>query len=243
MDNIVNIDTINQYIYDVIIVPGAGGPRDGMNPINTLPEWVSVKLDYLINLYKKYQFDYPIILLSAGTIHKPGSLDINGRNSNESTGMLLYLESRGIKPELLYDETSSYDTIGNGYFLRTIHTDVMKWSRMLIIVNEFHYKRLSIIFNWIFSLPGYSNTKYQLYYLIIPDNLVTDNQTIIARKNRENQSTLTIIENIKKSNISNMTDLHQWMYSEHKLYSAKHKKELVLKKYDFEMNNICLKSY
>lgn len=243
MSQIVNFDNINQYIFDAVVVPGAGGPRDGCNPIETLPEWVSLKLDNLVKLYDKYQYNYPIILLSAGTVHKPGSLDVNGRNFNESTGMLLYLESKGINPNLLYDENSSYDTIGNGYFLRTIHTDVMKWYKLLIVVNEFHYNRLSIIFNWIFSLPNKNNSKYQIYYLIIPDNLVTDNQTIFARKDREYQSTMNIIENINKSNVTNMSDLHQWIYSQHKLYSAKYKKELVLKKYNYEMDTKCLKSY
>ena len=48
----------------------------------------------------------------------------------------------------------SLDTIGNAFFLRTIHTDVLGVRRLLLITNKWHMARAMAIFEAVFALPA-----------------------------------------------------------------------------------------
>lgn len=230
--------------YDAIVIPGAGGPRDGLDPLNSLPEWVERKLSSFAKQYLEQQSATPIITLSAGTYHKPGSLDCNGRNFNEATGMTLYLEHLGVPIEQIYEELASYDTVGNAFFLRLIHTSIRNWNKLLIIVNQFHYPRLKLIFDWIF---GISDNKqiYHLEYSYYPDNLLKSQKIINARWVRECSSLVEMKQRIKNLKINNLLELHQWIFQSHDLYRAKNRKQLVMvpKKNELNIDPDCIDSY
>ena len=48
-------------------------------------------------------------------------------------------------------ETCSYDTIGNAFFARTVHTDPRGLRRLLIVNSKFHMPRTEAIFRWVFG--------------------------------------------------------------------------------------------
>ena len=54
----------------------------------------------------------------------------------------------------MIEENTSLDTIGNAYFLRTIHTDVVGVRRLLLITNKWHMARTLAVFEAVFALPG-----------------------------------------------------------------------------------------
>lgn len=230
---------------DIFVIPGIGGPRDGLKPIQSLPEWVTKKLDLFLDYYhQSTKSNLPVIVLSAGTIHRSGELDINGRNFNECTAMGLYLKSHGFDTDLIYEENTSYDTIGNAFFLRSIHSDIRKWFKMMVVVNQFHYLRLKTIFDWVFALSNNGvKSQYQLFYLILPDNQVSQIEIIQARINREKLCLEQIQQTISKLNITNLSELHRWLFSEHRAYAFKFKSELVLNYRTSELDRNCLASY
>lgn len=69
----------------------------------------------------------PIVLLGAGTPHKPPVLDDGGWVVHESTAYAAYLMRRGVPAAHLLKEACSYDTVGNGYFSLMIHALPAGW--------------------------------------------------------------------------------------------------------------------
>ena len=232
-----NIDKIQFSDYDAVIIPGSGGPRDGLSPIDSLPEWVRLRLDKVVEC--ALDTKVPLILLSAGTYHKAGALDLNGRNFQESTAMSLYLEKKGVDMSRVFEENSSYDTVGNAFFSRVIHTETRGWSKLLVVMNEFHYQRVKFIFDWIFGLPGHSEMKYRLNYAFYPDSGLSSKSSIDARKERERLNLELMIERVGKLEVKNLLDLHRWLYSRHDLYRSSNRGDLVLKKRQRAPDNLC----
>lgn len=96
-----------------------------------------------------------VILLSAGTPHRPNFVHSRGWPVAESTSQALYLnEVHGMPFECMIRETTSLDTIGNAYFLRTQIVGPLRLRRFLVITSEFHMPRTRTIFNWMFQTPS-----------------------------------------------------------------------------------------
>ena len=54
----------------------------------------------------------------------------------ESTSSAAYLSKKHNIQSNVYLETTSYDTIGNAFFARTSHTDIVKWRKLVVVTNE-----------------------------------------------------------------------------------------------------------
>src|SRR5689334_14924059 len=132
-------------MFDAIIVPG-GGVREG----GALPKWVQRRFDLALS---HWQGEY-IICLSAGTTYKPLPRDEQGYPVFESIAGARYLLMNGIPANKILTEASSYDTIGNAYFARTIHTDPLGLRHLLVITSAFHMPRTRAIFEWVFGLSA-----------------------------------------------------------------------------------------
>ncbi len=145
---------------DAIVVPGGGLLAGG-----ELPPWVENRLARVL---ETADGDVPIILLSAGTVYKPHPVDAGGWPIFESCAAAEWLKRRGLPARRLFVETASYDTIGNAYFLRTIHTDPRGWRRLRVVTSEFHMPRLRAIFTWVFGAPPASRP-YELNFESVPD--------------------------------------------------------------------------
>ena len=181
-----------------------------------------------------------ILCLSAGTAHLSQLLSLDGLPIWESTACASYIlskmkESEEVEedndsnwnsnyPPEIYVETTSYDTIGNAFYARTSHTDIMKnWNNLLIITNEFHMERTQKIFNWIYSLDnndeGSSSSNYELYFLQSP-NIGLSSEAITARKQREHQSSIHIDQLVKEK--TTLQQVYQFLTNDHSLYTAQY---------------------
>ena len=99
--------------FDAVLIPGGGLTSSG-----GLMPFVRARLDSALahsaDLY---------IPLSAGTPHRPPPLDAHGYPIFEAIPAAQYLHERGVPKSRNLAETCSYDTIGNAFFARTVHTD------------------------------------------------------------------------------------------------------------------------
>jgi len=188
--------------------------------------------------------ELPILCLSAGTAHLPQLLSEDGLPIWESTACASYILSKSnstttttttitnggeerntvlSKDYPIYVETTSYDTIGNAYYARLVHTDIMNWNTLLIITNEFHMDRTRKIFNWIYSMNNDNNnisnrsSNYQLYYLQSP-NFGLSNVAIHARKEREQQSSIHV-DQLSQTKTT-LKEVSRFLTQEHSLYTA-----------------------
>ena len=122
---------------DAVLVLGGGVPKSLEEP----PIYVQRRCDDAAAIVLRHETTVqkgrlPILTLSAGTAHVPQLLSKDGLPIWESTSSAAYLKKAHGMDSNVYVETTSYDTIGNAYYARTGHTDVIGWRRLLIITNE-----------------------------------------------------------------------------------------------------------
>ena len=124
---------------DAILVLGGGVPHSSEEP----PIYVQRRLDDAAHvkdlrrqLPNQPHKDLSILCLSAGTAHMPQLLSEAGLPIWESTSSAAYLGVIHNIRDNVYVETTSYDTIGNAFFARTSHTDLVGWKNLLIVTNE-----------------------------------------------------------------------------------------------------------
>jgi len=210
--------------HDAILVPG-GGVREG----GELPLWVKRRFDRVVEIFK----DEHVITLSAGTLLKPPPLDDRGFPIIESVAGAQYLISKGIPTKKILVETCSYDTIGNGFFARTIHVDTRGFRKLLIITSEFHMPRTESIFKWVFSLPP-TSLRYELGFETVSD-VGMDEKALKTRKLAEKANLAKFT--ITKSRIHTLEELHKWLFTKHDAYS------MSIRPPQFKISENLLKTY
>jgi uncharacterized SAM-binding protein YcdF (DUF218 family) len=203
-------------LYDAILIPGGGVDNNG----NVTP-WVLNRLDKAIQLYQERLCHY-VIALSAGTTHKPLPTDKKGYPIFESEAAARYLIKKGIDSQNIMTETASYDTIGNAYFSRMIHTEPRGFKELLVITSQFHMPRTKKIFLWVYGLKSTISTRpipYRLHFQSVPDQDESlSAQAIQARLTKE----VNGLERIKQKSeeINNLESFHHWLYTRHGAYAA-----------------------
>lgn len=192
---------------DVVIVPGGGLLPDG-----NLPLWVRNRFDLAIQQAQGGS----ILALSAGTPHKAPPLDQRRRPILEAIAGARYLVSCGFPPAKILTETASWDTIGNAYFARTIHTDPAHLRRIHVITSAFHMARTEAVFRWVFTLAPITQP-YQLEFTSVPD-VGMDNEVLAVRRAKEQDSLSELRKNIPQ--YQTMQSFHQWLFSQHGAYAV-----------------------
>ena len=89
---------------------------------------------------------------SVGTPHKPPVLTDAGYCTFESMACADYLLQHDVPAQQLLRETSSYDTIGNGYFAAVIHAIPRRWQKIMVVTSDFHMPRSQAIFEKVLHL-------------------------------------------------------------------------------------------
>ncbi len=194
--------------YDGILIPGGG-----LIDADTLPLWVQRRLDRALEI----EAGETIITLSAGTTYKPPPLDARGFPISEALASARYLIAHGIDPDRVLIEAVSYDTIGNAYFARVIHTDPAKLCRLHLITSAFHLPRTEAIFRWVFGLTP--NEPYALSFEAVPDDGI-EPAALQSRIDKERAS-LERLQALMPT-IRSLGALHRWLYSEHAAYAMRH---------------------
>lgn len=193
--------------FDAILVPGGGLTKAG-----DIPEWTKRRLDRAAELWN----DEYVITLSAGTVHKAPQLDNEGFPVYECTVAAHYLIERGVESGKIVQEHASYDTIGNAYFARAIHTEPRQWRKLLVITSEFHTKRTEEIFRWIFSLSD-PQPPYKIEFISVTDKGI-DPKILLPRIRKEKASLANVAALNKR--IKTLQDFHDWLFTTHGAYSV-----------------------
>jgi hypothetical protein len=191
--------------YDVIVIPSGGLQPDG-----TPHPWVRARLDKAFELRDSTQY---FVSTSAWTVHKPPIMDSRGFPVTEAQAGSDYLLAKGIRPDRLLNEAFSLDTIGNAYFLRTVHIDPLGLRKMLVITSNFHMKKTQWIFEKIFALEPYQG--YELSFLSTPDNM--DSETLALRMAHEKRALDRTKADLEE--IGSLQQFHHWLYQKHGAYS------------------------
>ena len=238
--------------YDAIISLGGGSQRG--EDCTTLPPWVLRRLDLAAELYwrqvngeaktdavdaKGTSFGGApkIVVLSAGTPHRPNYVNKNGWPVLEATSEAYYLiREKKIPPEDVYREATSLDTIGNAYFFRMQHLEPNRgrWKRIAVITSAFHMPRTEAVFRWMFSIPFSLPTSGEgeiigppqiraLDFLSVSDEGLDADGAISSRAAREAES-LQKFEKMQQERFpvatTSLAVVHQWLFTEHTAYST-----------------------
>lgn len=193
--------------YDAVLVPG-GGILDE----NTPTPWVQKRLDKALEIVG----DGLIITLSAGTTHKAPLMDERGFPLFESVVSANYLMEKGFDPKRILFEHHSYDTIGNAFFARMIHTEPRKLKRLAVVTSSFHMERTKRIFDWVFSLSPHP-VEYSLDYFESADYGL-DSEALESRIIGEKRRVASLEKVIP--NIDTLSKLHRWLFEEHSAYAV-----------------------
>jgi uncharacterized SAM-binding protein YcdF (DUF218 family) len=193
-------------VFDATVVLG-GGLLDASH----LSDSTKSRLDTALAIYGGEK----IIVVGAGPAESPLVVDGRGWPVFESVGAVRYLLQQGISAEQVMYETASYDTIGNAYFCRTIHTDPAGLARLRIITSAFHLPRTELAFDWVYGLD--SSLSYQLSFVPAPyDHFIAERLALHGQKEKERMNSLRSLQ----SAITSLADLHQWLFTHHAAYSA-----------------------
>jgi uncharacterized SAM-binding protein YcdF (DUF218 family) len=192
--------------YDAILVPGGGVRENGQ-----LPLWVELRLKKALELAD----GAPIITLSAGTTHKAPPMEPNGWPLLEAVAMARFLRHCGYPPELLWTEAASYDTIGNAFFTRQLHTEPAGLRRLLVVTSSFHLQRAETIFRWVFGLDAPTNP-YSLNFLDTPDTGIAPD-VLEARRTKERVRMAALGQLVGQH--QSLGSLHSWLVTTHSAYA------------------------
>lgn len=190
--------------FDAILIPGGGLTASGELLASVRP-----RLDRAL----AHSADF-YVPLSAGTPHLPPPLDRHGYPIFEAISAARYLNERGISRERILPEISSYDTIGNAFFARALHTDPRALRRLLVVNSDFHMPRTEAIFRWVFGAAP--DRGYELTFESV-GNLGLSDESLTVRAERERAS-LDVVRDLA-SQILTFADLHRWMYAKHRAYA------------------------
>lgn len=193
--------------FDAVLVPG-GGILDSETPA----PWVQKRLDKAIEIAG----DSYIVTLSAGTTHKSPLLDKKGFPIFESVVSANYLIQKGFAAEKILLEHHSYDTIGNAYFARTIHTEPGQLQHLAVVTSSFHMERTKKIFEWVFALSPLS-VDYSLTF-IATDDYGLEREALESRRQGEERRVASL-EKVVQS-IDTLSSLHHWLFKHHNAYAV-----------------------
>lgn len=157
----------------------AGGLTDN----GKVHEWVMRRLDLAFHIYNSYKSkdNIKLICLGGGTYHKPPILNEHHYVVHESTECADYLINLGVKPENIYKEWGSYDTVANGFFAYTNFILPMDLKNIFIITSEFHMHRTEAIFRWIINLDKRLHD-VKLYFISVSDDGLPEDVISVRRK-------------------------------------------------------------
>eukprot|EP00607_Mallomonas_marina_P006209 CAMPEP_0182435154 /NCGR_PEP_ID=MMETSP1167-20130531/74045_1 /TAXON_ID=2988 /ORGANISM="Mallomonas Sp, Strain CCMP3275" /LENGTH=193 /DNA_ID=CAMNT_0024625877 /DNA_START=253 /DNA_END=834 /DNA_ORIENTATION=- len=169
-----------------------------------------------------------IITLSGGTPHKPNPVDSNGFPILEATAAAKALIAMDINPSAILEEAFSLDTIGNAYFLRTVHIHPGRFTKMYVITNTWHMERTQAMFNTVFHLPDHKfniltlltslfSSCLHIQYISVSPGL--SSSALESRVLREKSSLRSFLTHTVHQ-FSSMSELHDWLFTQHTAYAS-----------------------
>lgn len=218
-----------------LAAPSVGSPRvaivvlgGGLLPNGEVPPHTKLRLAKASELYytlsKASATPVDIITLSGATPHKPPPLDKQGFPIGEAQAAAAFLiKQSGIPPGSVAEENFSLDTLGNAYWLRTVHIEPGGYTKLIVLTNDWHMPRTRAIFSHVFGLPrragGHSalKRKFELSFIAVEAGLGPD--FLQARVTREAASLETFVQRTKTL-FSSMRELHDYIFEKHGAYAS-----------------------
>jgi len=204
-----------------LVVLGGGLTATGEVPRHTVLRLEKAKELLSMQALDKEVF---IIPLSGGTPHKPNPVDKLGFPITEAKAAARYLvDVLGVNPSQVLEEGFSLDTLGNAYFLRVMHIEPGKFSRLVVITNSWHMARSQAMFSHVFDLPGRAGgrrptgRRWEIEFVPVAAGL--DASTLAARETRERASLATFTRETRPQ-FSSMRELHSFIFTKHAAYAA-----------------------
>lgn len=206
-----------------IVVLGGGLLSNGEVPPHTKLRLAKASELYF-SLSKSSGAAVDIITLSGATPHKPPPLDKQGFPIGEAQAAAAYLiKQSGIPPASVAEENFSLDTLGNAYWLRTVHIEPGGYTKLVVLTNDWHMPRTRAIFSHVFGLPrragGHSalKRKFELSFVAVDAGLAPD--FLQARVAREAASLETFVQRTKAL-FGSMRELHDYVFEKHGAYAS-----------------------
>jgi len=194
----------------------------GVNPSTDndhVPMHTQKRLDKAVYLYHQIEGKCSIITTSYGTTYKPNPLDGDGFVITEATASAKKLVKMGIPCKDVFEENVSLDTIGNAYFVRTIHVEPGQIKNLFVVSNAWHIERVQSIFNFVFALEPAMNTK--LNFVSTGNGIeVVDILNSRIEKEKKSHEQFQHFVHTKSKDITSMNDMRQWLFQKHKAYSS-----------------------
>ena len=123
----------------VYVIPGGGSSHD-----IGYPEWTKRRVNAAYDHYirNSNQASSIFLSLSAGSLNSPNVLFNDGRIMFECQHMILHLIDKGVPKSRIYGDMTSWDTVGNGYVLRTFLEGVLLYKDILAPEPEVSSRRI-----------------------------------------------------------------------------------------------------
>ena len=147
-------------------------------------------------------------------------------SSNSTTKLILSqagakrLLALGVPPSDVMEEGFSLDTLGNAYFLRSTHVDPGRFTRVIVVTNDWHMDRARAYFDAVFSLPRgdcSTNATLEIEYQAVGPGL--EGEVLRSRIERERESLRNFLD-VTRREFSTMSELHKFLYTRHLAYSS-----------------------
>ena len=133
-----------------------------------------------------------------------------GQVVHEGTAYAEYLiDVWGVPASSILKESSSYDTVGNGYFSAMIHAVPDGWKRVAVVTSDFHMPRSRAIFETVYELVHRSlSVRIELEFVSVRDEGVVDGGVREVRVEKEAKSLETWRRNMEA--IDDLPAFHAW---------------------------------
>jgi uncharacterized SAM-binding protein YcdF (DUF218 family) len=195
--------------FDAIIIPGGGLTDKG-----ELTEWARRRFDKAVELFSGTE---KLVPLSRWTTHRPTLVDEEGFARDEAVKGAEYLIEHGVPPENILIENFSFDTIGNAFFTRVVHTDPGNLRKLCIVTSAFHIPRTKEIFTKVFALTPVIDLPYELDFVEVTDEGL-DLEQLENRIVKEQEALAKFKEGYGE--IETLSAFHSYLFQTHKAYAA-----------------------
>jgi uncharacterized SAM-binding protein YcdF (DUF218 family) len=204
--------------FDAIIVPAGGQTPTGP------PPHVMARIEQAAKLYLEAGTPKPKVITTAwGTPHKPCPHDAAGFEVHESSDNAKMLIKKGVAPSDILEESLSLETVGNAFYARVLHTDVLNLKTIAVINNKWHMPRTKAVFGHVFSVPakpGLPSPRYSLEFFAVDHHL--PEPILSARLEKETKATPKFsVGSDWQRRTSSMQSLHTWVHQENTAYAVK----------------------
>lgn len=187
---------------DAIVVLG-GGLWDS----KVIPPWAERRLDGAALLRAAHPTGPSILICGGGSPHGLPVLDEStGQVVHEGTAYAEYLmDIWDVPATCILKESSSYDTIGNGFFSAMIHAVPAGWRRVAVVTSDFHMPRSRAIFEKIYGLvEGSLGVRVELEFIPVSDAGIVEDRVREVRVEKEAKSVATWHKNMVRE-VDNIT--------------------------------------